>query len=148
MGWFLRILLGGLIVFVAIQFVPYGRDHTNPLSVQEPKWDSPQTRQLALGSCFDCHSNVTEWPWYTSVAPLSWLTQRDVEEGRKALNFSEWQRPQEATLQDVRRSIQQGDMPPLQYRLIHSSARLSDAERQELELGLSRTWAQSPPGGR
>jgi hypothetical protein len=140
----LLVLLG--IVFAAIQLVPYGRDHTNPLTVQELKWNSPVTRNLAQDGCFACHSNLTTWPWYTSVAPLSWLTQRDVEEGRAKLNFSEWQRPQEVNLQEVVDAIRGKDMPPLQYRLIHKESRLSDAQRQQLERGLVASWAKDPPG--
>jgi Haem-binding domain len=76
----------------------------------EPAWDSPKTRALAVTACFDCHSNETAWPWYTNVAPMSWLTQRDVDEGRDALNFSEWDRPQDA--EDVSEVIREGEMPP------------------------------------
>src|SRR4029079_12911931 len=65
----LKILVLGLVVFFLIQLVPYGRAHDNPVTVQEPKWDSPTTRALAQRGCFDCHSNLTAWPWYTSVAP-------------------------------------------------------------------------------
>ena len=67
--------------------------------------------------CFACHSNLTEWPWYTSIAPVSWLTQHDVEDGRAKLNFSEWQRPQDADLRGGVDAIRGKDMPPLQYRL-------------------------------
>src|SRR6478735_10619944 len=80
---------------VAIQFVPYGHAHTNPPVRLEPAWDSPQTRELAARACFDCHSNLTKWPWYSNVAPVSWLIQRDVDGGRAALNFSEWNKPQD-----------------------------------------------------
>ena len=58
-------------------------------------------RRLRENACLACHSNLTDWPWYTNVAPVSWLTQHDVEDGRAKLNFSEWQRPQEADLQEV-----------------------------------------------
>jgi mono/diheme cytochrome c family protein len=136
----------GVVVFLLVQAVPYGRAHTNPRTVQEPKWNSPATRALAQQGCFDCHSNLTEWPWYTSVAPVSWLTTRDVDDGRKVLNFSEWQRPQDADLEDVIDSIRGKDMPPWQYRLLHKDARLTDAERQQLEHGLAATWAKDPPG--
>lgn len=146
MGWFLRILVLGVLVFGAIQLVPYGRDHDNPQTVQEPRWDSTRTRQLAMAACFDCHSNITAWAWYTNVAPLSWLVQRDVEEGREVLNFSEWQRPQEVDVREVMEVLREGSMPPLQYRLLHGNARLSDTEKQELQLGLSDTWEASPPG--
>ena len=65
-----------VMAFVAIQFVPYGRDHANPPADAEPAWDSPDTRTLAKEACFDCHSNETEWPAYSNVAPISWLIQR------------------------------------------------------------------------
>ena len=139
---FLLLVLVGLI----IQVVPYGRDHQNPRTVQEIKWNSPETRTLASNACMDCHSNLTSWPWYTSIAPISWLTSRDVEDGRAKLNFSEWQRPQEADLQEVFDVIREKEMPPLQYRAIHSEARLSDTERQQLETGLVDSWKADPPG--
>ena len=75
---------------VAIQAVPYGRAHDNPPVRSEPQWDSPVTRDLVVRACFDCHSNETIWPWYANIAPISWLTTRDVDEGRDELNFSEW----------------------------------------------------------
>lgn len=146
MRWIFRLLLLGLIVLLAIQFVPYGRDHNNPRTVQEVRWDSVQTRALAQDACMDCHSNLTEWPWYANVAPISWLTTRDVEDGRAKLNFSEWQRPQEADLDEVLSAIREKEMPPVQYRLVHSAARLTDAERQQLADGLAKTWAADPPG--
>jgi hypothetical protein len=147
MGWPLRILFLLVVGFGLIQLVPYGRDHDNPVSIKEPRWDDPATRRLALGTCFDCHSNVTNWPWYTSVAPVSWLMTRDVEEGRKSLNFSRWDQPQGSTLRQALDSIRTEDMPPLHYRLVHGSARLNAAERRELASGLSRTWERDPPGG-
>ena len=141
-----RLIILGVIVGVAIQFVPYGRDHTNPRTVQEIEWNTPQTRALAKDACLTCHSNLTEWPWYTSVAPVSWLTQHDVEDGRAKLNFSEWQRPQDANLEDVVNALRNEEMAPRQYKLIHSEARLSDAERQQLERGIVASWTKDPPG--
>lgn len=146
MRWLFRLLIFGLIVFLAIQLVPYGKDHDNPRTVQEVEWNAPQTRALAMDSCLACHSNLTQWPWYTNVAPISWLTTRDVDEGRGKLNFSEWQRPQEVDLQEIVDAIRGKEMPPLQYRILHSDARLSDAERQQLEVGLVKTWTADPPG--
>ena len=96
MAKMLRWMLAAMAVaLLAIQLAPYGRDHTNPPARREPAWDSPQTRSLAARACFDCHSNETVWPWYSNVAPFSWLVQRDVDKGRKDLNFSEWDRAQE-----------------------------------------------------
>jgi hypothetical protein len=138
-------LLSLLGAFLLVQVVPYGRDHANPPVTAEPAWDSPGTRALAAAACFDCHSNETEWPWYTSVAPFSWLTQNDVDNGRATLNFSEWNRPQEAG--DVAEVISEGEMPPWYYRLIHSPARLTDQQRQQLIDGLRATFQASPPIG-
>ena len=107
--WSAVVALG---LFVAIQVIPYGRDHSNPPVTQEPSWDSARTRQLASDSCFDCHSNLTKWRWYSNVAPMSWLVQRDVDGGRAALNFSEWDKPQDAGIDDITETIRSGSMPP------------------------------------
>jgi hypothetical protein len=126
------------VAVVAAQFVPYGRDHVNPPVVAEPSWDSPGTRALARQACFDCHSNETEWPAYSRVAPVSWLIQHDVSEGRAALNFSEWQRPQEEAT-EAAKEVLEGEMPPRIYRLMHAHARRSAADRDRLARGLERT---------
>ncbi|HEX7229427.1 MAG TPA: heme-binding domain-containing protein [Candidatus Binatia bacterium] len=93
-AWIGRLLIGIIVVLLAIQLIPYGHDHTNPPVHAEPAWDNPRTRELAARACFDCHSDQTVWPWYSNIAPISWLIQRDVEKGRSELNFSEWNRPQ------------------------------------------------------
>jgi hypothetical protein len=136
-----------LLVGAAIQVVPYGRDYTNPPVVAEPAWDSVSTRQLAKRACFDCHSNETRWPEYARVAPVSWLVAYDVREGREALNFSEWQRPQEEAAEAVE-TIVEGDMPPVAYRLMHRSARLTDAERELLMRGMAATLGAMERGSR
>lgn len=142
--WAKRAAIGLVGLFVLIQLVPYGRDHTNPPVVAEPSWDSPQTRALAVGACFDCHSNETEWPWYSNVAPISWSLQNHVEEGRDKLNFSEWGRDQEAD--ESAETVRDGSMPPLQYKLAHSAARLSDEDRAALERGLAATFGDESSG--
>ena len=134
--WWSRIGLGLLGALVAIQLVPYGRDHINPPVTGEPAWDSPQTRALARQACFDCHSNETEWPAYASIAPASWLVQRDVSEGRAVLNFSEWTRPQEGA-KEAAEEVREGEMPPAAYTLVHAHARLSPANRGRLAEGLA-----------
>jgi hypothetical protein len=128
------VLAVGLLL-ILIQGVPYGRAHTNPPVRQEPTWDSAQTRALAVRACFDCHSNQTDWPWYTNVAPVSWLAQRDVERGRRELNFSEWDRRQEGG-REASETVQKGSMPPGYYVLVHPDAQLSVTERQMLLSGL------------
>jgi hypothetical protein len=128
----LAVLGAGLLV---VQLVPYGRDHANPPVVAEPAW-APEVRPLAVKACFDCHSNQTHWPWYSSVAPVSWLVQRDVDEGRRVLNFSEWQRSQEEAAESGE-AITEREMPPAAYVSLHPTARLSAAERAQLIAGLS-----------
>ncbi|HWU39596.1 MAG TPA: heme-binding domain-containing protein [Candidatus Acidoferrum sp.] len=139
--------LGALVVLAGvIQIVPYGHDHANPAVRQEPAWDSPSSRGLAVRACYDCHSNQTVWPWYAHVAPVSWLLQRDVDTGPHRLNFSEWDRPQRGTRpQSIDRRIQRGSMPPWYYIPMHPQAKLSDAEKQALMRGLDATVAQNPP---
>jgi hypothetical protein len=132
-----RILLGVIATGVLIQLVPFGRQHTNPPVVKEPAWDSPQTRALAKRACFDCHSNETTWPWYSSVAPVSWLTWRDVNGGRRHLNFSEWNQPQKHA-GHAAEEIQKGDMPLWFYLPMHPDAKLSDAEKAALVAGFQK----------
>lgn len=121
-----------------LQLVPYGRAHSNPPTIVEPAWDSPRTRELAVRACFDCHSNQTRWPWYASVAPLSWAVQFDVEAARSVINFSEWNR-RYALAGYAGRRTSSGMMPPHKYRLAHPEAELTPAERAELARGLEAT---------
>ncbi|HPH96498.1 MAG TPA: heme-binding domain-containing protein [Anaerolineaceae bacterium] len=126
----------GMGVFLLIQLIPYGHNHTNPPVVQEPAWDSTQTRALAQAACFDCHSNETVWPWYSNIAPVSWLVMNDVEEGRSNLNFSDWPlAPGEGAqfAEEIIGEVQREKMPPFQYTLIHP---LSTADRVKLIEGL------------
>lgn len=130
------LLFASLVLIVLIQLVPYGRNHQNPPIVQEPPWPDTETRAIAQQACFDCHSNETVWPWYTNIAPVSWLVQRDVEEGRSKLNFSEWGHGDQE-LDEIGEVIQAGVMPPFQYTLIHPNARLSAGDQEVLLQGLS-----------
>lgn len=132
------LLLGAVALAAAIQLVPYGRDHSNPPVTSEPQWDSTATRELAKRACFDCHSNETVWPWYSHVAPVSWLLQRDVDEGRSKLNFSEWDKPQKEA-DEAAKEVREGEMPPWFYLPTHPEARLTDAEKQALIAGLEAT---------
>jgi hypothetical protein len=133
----LWLAVAAFAVFALIQLVPYGRDHANPPVVKEPNWDSPQTRALVKQACFDCHSNETKWWWATDVAPFSWLTYRDVKRARAKLNFSEW--AGQIGWGQVETDLDSGRMPPMRYRLIHSGARLSEAQKQQLIDGMKAT---------
>jgi hypothetical protein len=118
-------------LFAAMQLVPYGWKHSNPPVTAAAPWPSVATEKLAREACYDCHSNETKWPIYSYVAPVSWLVRNHVDEGRARLNFSEWS----GRGRGARRSadaIGEGSMPPSYYTLMHPSARLSSAERQQL----------------
>ena len=129
----MNILKWLLLAAVLIQFVPFGHDHSNPPVTKEPPWNSPETRELFHRACFDCHSNQTGWRWYSYVAPASWLVARDVNQGRRHLNFSEWDHPQKHA-DHVVEEVKNGEMPLWYYLPLHSSAKLSDAEKHALML--------------
>lgn len=141
----LAAIAAAVVLFGLIQLVPFGRDHINPPTVQEPAWDSPHTRELAARACFDCHSNETVWPWYASIAPVSWLVQRDVNEGREEMNFSDWTGGHDHAahaadhLDDIEEVLREGEMPPRIYLLMHPEARLTAQEREDLIRGLQAT---------
>ena len=145
-----RILLGAAAILVlgllAIQLVPYGRDHTNPPVTGEPPWDSAATRATAVVACFDCHSNETIWPWYSNIAPLSWRLQQHVDEGRAALNFSEWGTGEQES-DDIVEVVSEGEMPPWDYLILHPDARLSGTELQAFVDGLTRTFGAGDSAG-
>lgn len=126
-------------LLAVMQLIPYGRDHTNPPVVKEPAWDEPATRELAVRACFDCHSNQTRWPWYSHLAPFSWVVQRNVNVARTVLNFSDWNRSYDLAPQ-APANVLLGEMPPRTYRLVHPEAQLSDAEKDRLARGLRRTF--------
>ncbi len=128
------------IATVAAQLVTF-----EPFSVVAPVSPSAngdiavpaQIDALLTRACYDCHSNQTRWPWYSQVAPVSWLVAHDVTLGRKELNFSEWgsyyPQTRRRKLQWMGRVIREGSMPPWSYRLMHPRARLTGAERAMLD---------------
>ena len=125
------------VAFLLVQVLPiYGL--SNPPVINEPVWDSPETRALAKRACFDCHSNETAWPWYAHIAPVRWLVVHDAEKGRRVFNFSDWH---SGDLFGVvaARAISSGDMPLPQYLLLHPEARLTETEKQLLIQGLLAT---------
>ncbi|MEK7681637.1 MAG: heme-binding domain-containing protein [Chloroflexota bacterium] len=131
--------LAGLVAFfVVIQAVPYGRQHTNPPARVEPTWDSPQTRALAARACYDCHSNETMWPWYSNVAPISWLVQSDVDRGRMELNFSAWDNPPKEPGESAEKVLE-SEMPMWYYTAAQPKAALPVEETQALIRGLEAT---------
>ena len=143
--WLVAGVLGAVVLFGLIQFVPYGRGK-NPPVTKAVVWPNAQAEALVATSCNDCHSNLTKRWWATKVAPASWLAQSDVDGGRNILNFSEWDKPQ-AALDNVTRAVESGSMPPLQYTLVHRNATLSAGERRQLAGWLRQVYATDPPAG-
>jgi hypothetical protein len=127
-----------VVVGLLIQLIPLPGRGNNPPVTSEPPWDSPATRALAKRACFDCHSNETVWPWYSYVAPISWLVYNDTMEGRSRLNFSEWSTSPRVS-DEIGGVISEGEMPPAVYLPMHPSARLTAAEKQRLITGLSNS---------
>ena len=132
-----------LIVFLAIQFIPSSFSRENPPITGEPQWNSPETRATFFQACADCHSNETKFPWYSTVAPVSWLIESDVQSGRRHFNISEWDRKKKNG-DEAAEEVQRGSMPPGLYLLMHSSANLNAIEKKKFVEGLTATFGSSP----
>lgn len=102
----------------------------------------PDVGAILERSCGDCHSNQTEWPWYSNVAPVSWFVSDHVNHGRRHLNFSEWgsydQRKREKLLEAICEWVEKDRMPLDSYALIHRDATLTPEDKQTL-----CDWARS-----
>ena len=125
-----QILLGLGVIFAGIQFVPVSRN--NPAITGEAPAPA-EVKEVLRRACQDCHSHETNWPWYAYVAPVSWLIEDDVEEGREHLNLSTWDaytRGKRTKLfKEIREEVEEGAMPPWYYVTMHPSARLSESDR-------------------
>jgi Haem-binding domain len=131
-------ILGALVViFIALQFTNPAR--TNPpvvhdfLAAENPP---PPLAAMFRGACYDCHSYETKWPWYSHVAPVSWLIASDVQGGRRHLNFSNWpvDDPERAAkrLENASEELGYQEMPPAKYQLIHAASRLTAGQRRQM----------------
>ena len=129
------------LIFLVLQLIPVRIPPSNSLGVNgTPTRNTgmpPDMAQSFQRACGDCHSNLTKWPWYSRVAPVSWMVRRDVARGRQALNFSEWplRDPKQkavaaSSLLAACGALRDGSMPPRNYRLVHREARLSNREIQ------------------
>jgi hypothetical protein len=129
--------IGAAVVLALVQLANPTR--TNPPVTSDliaASTPPPIVAALLHAACYDCHSNETKWPWYSRVAPLSWLVAHDVNEGRQHLNFSEWPRrfPDQAArrFDAISDEVDHGDMPPGKYTAIHVDARLTKEDRKLL----------------
>lgn len=134
----LGIILVLLVALVIIQFIPVDRSNP-PVEAEIPAPSEVMT--VLRSACYDCHSNETTWPWYSSIAPISWLVAHDVHAGRQELNFSTWNRystkQQVEKLKESLEEIEEGEMPPWFYLAVHRDIQLSARDRAVL-----RTWAR------
>lgn len=136
--------LGVLVVsFAAIQLVPVERTNP-PIDGEVPA--PPEVRSILRRACYDCHSNETVWPLYSRIAPISWLVAYDVHEGRKELNFSEWNqletKKQLKAMHESWEEVDEGEMPPWFYLVPHRDAALSSGDFEAL-----RAWSLGAASG-
>jgi len=142
-----KFMLAMAAVLLLIQFIQPDRSTpaSDPVNDMLEVTKAPgDIRQLVVGACYDCHSYRTTYPWYGYVTPMSFIVQQHINEGREHLNFSLWDRyaaSEEAG--EAGEELQEGEMPPGYYRLMHAHARLSDAEKQQLA-----TWFNTHGRGR
>jgi len=136
---FKKVLILLLIVFVGIQFVPTNRNQsTEILDTDFSKtFEVPQdVQQLLETSCYDCHSNNTNYPWYNKIQPVSWFLEHHIEEGKEELNFSDFGsysgRKQKSKLKSVISQIEDNKMPMPSYTVMHADAKLSEADKKLL----------------
>lgn len=133
-----RYILGGLVVvLIVIQLIPTELPATssdNAGDIIKSGLVSQNVATLLKTSCYNCHSHETEYPWYSHVAPTSWLIAHDVREAREELNFSTWSdydlRKMLSKLEDIATEVGEGHMPMPIYTVMHPSARLSDEQRE------------------
>jgi hypothetical protein len=141
---FIPFILAGILILTAAADIYQA---VRPPVLQEPAWDTPQTRELVIRACFDCHSSETHWPWFTKLPFSSWLAVFDTARGRSHLNFSEWglhtgeegHDEEHVHGHEEAEAIDSGEMPPRSYLLLHPEAVLTDGEKQQLIDGLIKS---------
>tara|TARA_Y100000588_G_scaffold47172_1_gene44495 strand:+ start:223 stop:675 length:453 start_codon:yes stop_codon:yes gene_type:complete len=128
-----------LVAFVGIQFIPTTRNQSD--TVPETDFmlvnNVPENIQNKLQvSCYDCHSNNTQYPWYNKIQPVAWFLEDHIKEGKAELNFNEWDslssRRKASKLRSIIKQIENGEMPLDSYTLIHSEATFTEAKAEEL----------------
>jgi len=123
-------------IFIIIQFIPYGKPSNQPLSGKDLFEVATLPQEVGIifkNACYDCHSQLVKFPWYSHVAPVSWLLARDINEGREHLDLSKWgdltKKGKLKLLDKISDEVNEGNMPLKKYTLMHKEARLTKAER-------------------
>ena len=128
-----------IVVIVGLQFIQ--PELTNPVSDEKNELKAaPDVKAVLEKACYDCHSNETVWPWYSNVAPISFLVADHVEEGRSELNFSEWKtypaKKRRKKMEEIWEEVEEGEMPMKGYAIVH------DVELSEEEKALIKDWSE------
>lgn len=144
MKWLKRIVLVLAVLLLFAQFVR--PDRTNPPVDPAKELRPPAHVQQVLDrSCKDCHSNRTEWPWYSQITPVNWYLADHIKEARHELSFSEFEsyspKKKAKKLEELCEEVDEGHMPLREYTWLHPSSKLSAADRQTL-----CTWAKEMRG--
>jgi heme-binding protein len=138
-SWTQRVAVAIGFLLLGIQFVPIDRSnprvepsHTIYATLTMPA----EVKAIFERSCKNCHSNETDWPWYSYIAPVSWVVGHDVHQARKTMNFSEWGRysaeRKEDKLEEICEQVTRGEMPDRKYAIFHRSAGITSQEREEI----------------
>jgi len=139
-----KVLLGVLVIIILIQFIRpeknSSKDFTNDIStvLNVPE----EVQQIIKTSCADCHSNITKYPWYSDISPISWYLAQHVNEGKEHLNFSEWatyNKDQKShILKDLEEELEEYEMPLKSYLILHEDAKLS-----KKQYGILLNWVKT-----
>jgi hypothetical protein len=133
------IVLAMIVVIIVIQFIPSGIPENKPddgRSLDSSRLLTESIQQQLKESCYDCHSNHVNFPWYAKLAPSSWLLSKHIREGKDHLNFSEWadysKRKKISSLEHISDEVKSGGMPLRSYLIIHRKAKLTSEEKNAL----------------
>jgi Haem-binding domain len=132
-----QIGIGVFVAGIALQFIPVVRDNPAVVpsaTIYETGLVPANVRACLERSCMNCHSDETRWPWYSYVAPVSWMVAHDVHQARSKMNFSEWdhysQTKKAHELEEICNEVLNEEMPPRTYTLTHRDARVTEEERE------------------
>jgi len=135
-----RTLVGLLVVLVGIQFIPTDTNQQDGIPETDIRYvyDVPEKVLKVLEtSCYDCHSNNTNYPWYSKVQPVRLLMDKHIREGKKELNFSEFgsysERRKRNKIQSIGSQIEDAEMPLPSYLMMHEEAKLSKTDKEILD---------------
>ncbi len=133
------ILIVVIVIFIAIQFIPVKRDNP-PVKSDIPA--PADVKAILHRACYNCHSNETKWPWYSHVAPASWLVTSDVHEARSHMDWSDWNQydaeDQHDFIEHIWKLVNSGDMPLWYYKIAHPESKLTVEDKMKI-----KNWVQS-----